>query len=124
MFSHPKGCLLGRGDHPKEMDIVDFGEFYAYGAMDIYTREAQVVLLPGLTSQDEHRALESVMAYFGSCKVLQAEGGKGCLDWCKYELSEREELQKEAQGYLEYYHYGQPHLGLGVRIPLPPIHRV
>jgi len=61
------------------MDTVDFGELYAYTAVDIYTREAQVVMLPGLTGQDGRKALESVMAYFGSCEVLQTDGGKEFL---------------------------------------------
>lgn len=59
-----------------QMDTVDFGELYAYTAVDIYTREVQVVLLPGLTSRDGRKALELVMAYFGSCEVLQTDGGK------------------------------------------------
>ncbi len=71
MLSHPEDA-----QHPKEMDTVDFGEFYAYTALDMYTREAQVVLFPGLTSRDGRKALELVMAYFGSCDVLQTDGGK------------------------------------------------
>lgn len=35
-----------------------------------------MVLLPGLTGQDGRKALELVMAYFGSCEVLQTDGGK------------------------------------------------
>jgi hypothetical protein len=58
------------------MDTVDFGELYAYTAVDIYTREAQVVLLPRLTSEDGGKPLEIVMAYFGSCELLQSDGGK------------------------------------------------
>lgn len=55
---------------------VDFGELYAYTAVDICTREAQLVLLPGLTSRDGRKALEIVMAYFDSCEVLQTDEGK------------------------------------------------
>lgn len=147
-----------------QMDTVDFGELYAYTAVDIYTREAQVVLLPGLTGQDGRKALEIVMTYFGSCEILQTDGGKEfggefeevvgcyagrhrmarpyrkneqafvesfhrtlrkeCLGWSKYKLCEREELEKEVRGYLEYYHYERPHLGLDMRTPLPPICRI
>jgi len=142
-----------------QMDTMDFGELYAYTAVDIYTREAQVVMLPGLTGQDGGKALELVMAYFGSCEVLQTDGGKEfggefeekvgyyaqrhrmarpyrkneqafvesfhrtlrkeCLGWSKYKQWEREELQKEVEEYLEYYHYERPHLGLDMRTPLP-----
>lgn len=68
-----------RAKGPREviqMDTVDFGGLYAYTAIDTYTREAQVVLLPSLTSEDGRQALDVVMAYFGSCKVLQTDGGK------------------------------------------------
>jgi transposase InsO family protein len=58
------------------MDTVDFGGLYAYSAIDTYTREVQVVLLPGLTGEDGRKALDLVMAYFGSCEVLQTDGGK------------------------------------------------
>jgi len=44
--------------------------------------------------------------------------------WCEYKLSEREELQKEAREYLEYYHYERLHSGLDMRTPLPPICRL
>jgi transposase InsO family protein len=68
-----------RAKAPREviqMDTVDFGGLYAYTAIDTYTREAQVVLLPGLTGKDGRQALEIVMSYFGSCEVLQTDGGK------------------------------------------------
>ena len=68
-----------RAKAPREviqMDTVDFGGLYAYTAIDTYTREAQVVLLPGLTGHDGRQALEVVMSYFGSCEVLQTDGGK------------------------------------------------
>ena len=104
------------------------------------------------------------MAYFGSCEVVQTDGGKEfggefeervgwyaqrhrmarpyckneqafvesfhrtlrkeCLGWCKYGISEMEKLQREVQGYLEYYHHERPRLGLGMRTPLPPICRI
>lgn len=70
-----------RAKGPREViqmgeDTVDFGGLYAYTAIDTYTREAQVVLLPGLSGQDARQALELVMSYFGSCEVLQTDGGK------------------------------------------------
>lgn len=147
-----------------QMDTVALGELYAYTAVDIYTREAQVVLLPGLTGADGLRALEEVMVYFGYCEVLQTDGGrefagafeekiscyarshrvarpyerneqafvesfhrslrKECVGWWKYKRSEQEELEKEVRAYLDYYHYQRPHLGLGMRTPLPPLCRI
>jgi transposase InsO family protein len=49
---------------------------------------------------------------------------KECLGWSKYKRCEMEELQKEIQEYLEYYHYERPHLGLDMGTPLPPICRI
>ena len=54
---------------------MEFRWLYAYTAVDIHTRQAQVMLLPGLTSQDGRKALELARAYFGSCEVLQTDGG-------------------------------------------------
>lgn len=159
--NRPRGPVP-RAEAPREviqMDTVDFGGLYAYTAIDTHTREAQVVLLPSLTGEDGRKALDAVMAYFGSCEVLQTDGGKEfmgefvqkvdryaqrhrvarpyrkneqafvesfhrtlrkeCLGWWKYKASEREQLQKEVQEYLDYYHYQRPHLGLGMKPPLP-----
>ena len=49
---------------------------------------------------------------------------KECLGRCSYELSEREELQKEVQEYLGYYHYERPHLALDMQTPLAPACRI
>ena len=54
------GPAAGDPDGPLEL-----GEIYAYTAVDTYTREAQVVLRPGLTSGEGRKALEQVMVYFG-----------------------------------------------------------
>jgi transposase InsO family protein len=76
--NQPRGPVP-RAKAPREvtqMDTVDFGGLYAYSAIDTYTREVQVVLLPGLTGEDGSKALDLVMAYFGSCEVLQTDGGR------------------------------------------------
>ncbi len=164
--NRPRGPVP-RSEGPREviqMDTVDFGGLFAYTAIDTYTREAQVILLPSLTGEDGRKALDAVMAYFGSCKVLQTDGGrefmgefeqrvgcyaqrhrvarpyrqneqafvesfhrtlrKECLGWWKYKPSDREQLQEEVQEYLDYYHYQRPHLGLGMRPPLPSACRI
>jgi transposase len=58
-----------------EMDTIDFGDVFAYTAIDIFTREGQVVLRETLTAEDGAAALEEVMAYFGACHVIQTDGG-------------------------------------------------
>ena len=49
---------------------------------------------------------------------------KECLGCCSYKLSEREELQKEVQEYLGYYHYERPPLALDMQTPLAPVCRI
>ena len=73
----PRGPVP-QATYPREviqMDTIDFGDVYAFTAIDTYTREGQVVLLPGLTAQDGAEALESLMNYYGGCQLLQTDGG-------------------------------------------------
>jgi IS30 family transposase len=58
-----------------QMDTIDFGRVYAFTAIDIHTREGQVILRPGLTAQDGKEALSQFMAYFERCKTIQTDGG-------------------------------------------------
>lgn len=69
---------LPRASRPREviqMDTIDFGDVFAYSAIDIFTREGQVVVRQTLTAQDGADALEEMMAYFGSCHIIQTDGG-------------------------------------------------
>ena len=58
-----------------QMDTIDFGKVFAFTAIDIFTREGQVVLRSGLTAADGEAALKRLMAYFGRCHVIQTDGG-------------------------------------------------
>jgi transposase len=58
-----------------QMDTIDFGQVFAFTAIDIHTREGQVVLQPGITAEHGRAALETLMAYFGHCQVIQTDGG-------------------------------------------------
>lgn len=58
-----------------QMDTIDFGAVYAFTAVDIHSREGQVVLRPGLTARDGQAALVELMTYFGRCQLLQTDGG-------------------------------------------------
>jgi transposase len=69
---------LPRASGPREviqMDSIDFGQVFAFTAIDIYTREAQVVLQPGITAAHGRAALDALMAYFGHCQIIQTDGG-------------------------------------------------
>jgi transposase InsO family protein len=58
-----------------QMDTIDFGGVFAYTAIDIHTREGQVLLRPTLTATDGKLALRQIMNYFGPCHILQTDGG-------------------------------------------------
>ncbi len=73
----PRGPLP-RASGPRQviqMDTIDFGQVFAFTAVDIFTREAQVVLRPGLTAHDGAAALQAFKAYFGHCQTIQTDGG-------------------------------------------------
>jgi len=57
------------------MDTINFGEVYAFTAIDTYTREGQVVLRPGLAARDDAAAIETITSYFGRCYLVQTDGG-------------------------------------------------
>lgn len=58
-----------------QMDTVDLGAVYAFTAIDTYTKEAAVVMRPGLTAQDGKLALVEMARHLGSVRVLQTDGG-------------------------------------------------
>jgi len=67
-----------RAEKPREViqhDTVDFGELYAYTSVDIFTREAQVVIRPALEALDVAVALKEQMNYFQFSDMLQRDGG-------------------------------------------------
>lgn len=87
-----KGQPARRGKRAREvvqMDTVDLGEVYAFTAIDTYTKEACVVMQPGLTAQDGQQAMVRIATHFGLIETLQTDGGS--------------EFQKEfAQGVNQY----------------------
>ncbi len=63
---------------PREViqyDTVDLGELYAFTSVDIYTKEAQVIIRLGLEAQDGAEALKQQMNYFQFADLLQRDGG-------------------------------------------------
>jgi len=74
-----------RGDVPTadaarqvvQMDPVDFGQVFAFTAVDIFSREADVLLRPSLTARDGLAFLERSMArrFGGRVALLQTDGG-------------------------------------------------
>jgi hypothetical protein len=65
-------------DAPRKViqnDTVDFGGLFAYTAIDIFGRDAQVVMGAGIRAKDGAKALKQQMKYFQFCDLLQRDGG-------------------------------------------------
>lgn len=63
---------------PREVvqnDTVDFGSLYAFTSVDIFTREASVVIETGLGAKHGARALNKQMEYFKFTELMQKDGG-------------------------------------------------
>jgi transposase InsO family protein len=58
-----------------QYDTVDFGGLFAFTSVDIFTREAQVVMRPRLEAKDGATALHQQMRYFCFSDTLQRDGG-------------------------------------------------
>ncbi len=60
-----------------QMDSIDFGELFAFTAIDIFSREVDILLAPALTAEYGCRVLhQSMMRRFGGyVNLLQTDGG-------------------------------------------------
>jgi transposase len=72
--------LIPKASMPREviqMDTVDFGDIYAFTAIDIFTREADILLAPELTAKYGSRFLvKSMKRRFGKhVHLIQTDGG-------------------------------------------------
>jgi transposase InsO family protein len=59
------------------MDTIDFGGIYAFTAIDIYTKEADILLAPELTARYGSRFLSQSMnrRFDGHVNLIQTDGG-------------------------------------------------
>jgi len=91
-------------------DTVDFGELFAFTSVDIFTREAQVVMRQHLDAVDGAEALARQMSYFKFAHLLQRDGGHEFkADWntrakpyCHYIRTARP-YKKNEQSYIESF---------------------
>ena len=72
--------LIPKASMPREviqMDTIDFGDIYAFTAIDIFTREADILLAPELTARYGSRFLvKSMERRFGQhVHLIQTDGG-------------------------------------------------
>ena len=98
-----------RGEVPKasspreviQMDTVDFGDLYAFTAVDIFTKEADVLIAPKLTARfGEHFLSQSMKRRFGGyVRLLQTDGGPEF----------KSEFKKSAHIYCDHYRVSRPY---------------
>ena len=71
-----------------QMDMVDFGGVFAFSGIDIFTKEADVVVFPTLTSRDGLIYLETSMGrrFNGHTDLIQTDGGPEFKDEFKAKL--------------------------------------
>lgn len=74
-----RGDIL-KAEKPRQviqMDTVDFGEVYAFTAIDTFTREADVLMAPNLTASSGYQFLLKSMnrRFDGHVHLLQTDGG-------------------------------------------------
>src|SRR4030042_6120310 len=90
--------------HPREviqMDTVDFGEVFAFTAVDIYSREADIILRPSLTSHDEAIFLDTTMRrrFNLHSELIQSDGGPEFKD----------EFRRKVHKYTNRYRISAPY---------------
>lgn len=95
-----------------QMDTVDFGDIFAFTAIDIYSREADVVLRPSLTSLDGVIFLDTCMKrrFNSHSELIQSDGGPEFKDKFKLKVlkyADRYRIsapyKKNEQSYIESF---------------------
>jgi len=77
--NHPRG-LIPQASQPREvvqMDTIDFGDLFAFTAVDIFTREADIFIAPELTARyGEQFLCQSMERRFDRhVQLIQTDGG-------------------------------------------------
>lgn len=95
-----------------QMDTVVFGDVFAFTGVDIYTKEADVVLQTGLTSEHGAIFLRTAMTrrFTGSVQIIQTDGGpefKGAFAQLVHQYCTRHRVarpyKKNEQAYIESF---------------------
>jgi len=109
---------VARGPVPKaskereviQHDTVDFGELFAFTSVDIYSREAQVVMRARLEANDGAEALKRQMSYFQFSDMMQRDGGhefkaewnQQARNYC-HRIRTARPYKKNEQSYIESF---------------------
>jgi putative transposase len=85
---YSKRGVVRRGEKPREAiqtDTVDFGDLFAFTAIDTYTREVAVVIQDSLTSEAGRDSLQKQLNVFKHIDHIQRDGGPEFKDkWQAY----------------------------------------
>lgn len=85
---YSKRGFVRKGSKPREVvqtDTVDFGDLFAFTAIDTFTKEASVVMKSELTSQAGKEALQEQLKQFTHIDHIQRDGGPEFkLRWQEY----------------------------------------
>lgn len=116
-----------------QMDTLDYGDLFAFTGIDIYTREADVLIAPELTAKYGYRfLLQSMKRRFdGFVHLIQTDGGpefkeefkKNVISYCNrhriarpYRKNEQSYIEsfnrsfrKECLGWIKYRQYQLPY---------------
>lgn len=104
-----------KAEKPREviqMDSIDFGGVFAFTAVDIFSKEADVLLRPSLTSRDGALFLDTCMKrrFDSFSEMIQADGGSEFKDQFKakvYAYTNRFRIaspyKKNEQAYVESF---------------------
>ena len=107
--------LVPKASKPREviqMDTIDFGDVFAFTGIDIFTKEADVMVFPSLTSHDGLIYLETSMdrRFGGHSDLIQTDGGHEFKDEFKknvYRFTLRHRIakpyKKNEQSYIESF---------------------
>ncbi len=95
-----------------QMDTIDFGDLFAFTAIDIVARDADIYIAPALTSFYGHEFLKQCMPrrFDGFVKLIQTDGGSEfkdefashVLEYCNKRRVSRA-YKKNEQSYIESF---------------------
>lgn len=95
-----------------QMDTIDFGELFAFTAIDIVGRDADVVMAPALTAEEGYHFLQVSMSrrFDGHVHLIQTDGGSEfkeefsdhVLEYCERRRVSRA-YKKNEQAYIESF---------------------
>lgn len=101
--NQPRGPIP-RASKPREVvqiDSMDLGEIYAFNGIDIFTKEADILLRPSLTSLDGYLFLQQAMTrrFNDQVSLIQTDGGPEFKDEFKQHVLEYAQRHRIARAY-------------------------